>query len=299
MIPKINKFLFYTSSDSGLVQQIGETQEVFLDASLSEKDQQIFKNRQQALFDLIMFDFQLEEYGRANWFIDNSYEDCEMNNLISFLRTFNQLNTIKTIHRLYDFYKENKNRFDYLKPYPDDANEKRQELEEEMISEKIHFNCLDESIKVVAQDIRKNPDKYCRDEKGQRISTHFTGFLDYKRKDGNIFKAYNFLQGKAHGLCLDFNVHTQNKEKLSFFNKGELIQTLKKWDYKGNLAYEKTYDIEKEWRDGNLFIVKDFRNDLMTCYYEKGRKKYEAKEITHYSPRIIKKWDEYGNVIEP
>ncbi|QCE43036.1 hypothetical protein [Psychroserpens sp. NJDZ02] len=297
MISKINKFLFYTLDNANLIQHIGESREKCIDSQLDENENRKFEKKTQALFDLINFDFQLEEYGKANWFIESSYEDCDMENLKSYLLSINQTETVNSITSFYKFYKKNIKDFEYLKPYPKDFEKKFDELTSKMESEGIIICKLNESIDVVADTIRRNPNNYCRDENGQYLERFFNGFLGYKANNGNLFKEYNFFLGKPHGLCLDYDIHTQNKKKLSVFNKGELVITLKQWDYDGALKYERTFDNEKIWNKGNISIVKDFRNDLMTNYYDNGNKRYEATNL-HDTNKILRKWDENGNMID-
>jgi len=187
-----------------------------------------------------------------------------------------------------------------MKTNPDDFGEKLEELDEDIYQGVSGKGDFEDCIYAAACDIRCYPDKYCRDENGQKINPNYTGFISYKKMDGNLLAEYNIKDGKSNGLCLDYNVHSQEKEKLSFYHKGKLLEVLKEWDSKGNLKYERTHDKEIKYKNGNLYLVKNFKNDLQTCYYENGKKKYEASNLDYlgYSrPKIIKKWDEKGNLI--
>jgi len=107
MIPTINKFLFYTATDNQLVQVIGETQDKYLDSSISVEENQLFKKKQRVLFDLVDLSFQLDEYGSANWFIEDTYKRFDIENLTEYLISLHKSDMVEYINSLLSFHNEN------------------------------------------------------------------------------------------------------------------------------------------------------------------------------------------------
>lgn len=252
MIPKVDKFEFYCSTDSSLLQLIGNSTENCDTRLVNKENKEKMQQAKYFFFDLVNFEFRVDNYGLPNWFIEKSFEECNINNIIKFLKLFNLNTTVDYINQFYTFYDENKEDFTYLSTYPDDFSEKLDELDEKIKNKKINLiSSLIDSIEFIGKEIRNNPSKYCRDENGEILDPNYTGFLNQETK-GKICKEYNFLDGRMHGLCLDYDFFREKREKLSFFYRGKLVEILKRWDSEGNLSFEKLHDREKRWIDGVL-----------------------------------------------
>lgn len=231
MVPKVNRFDFYAyeTIDGKLIQLVGESADLFEPQFLSQE--QILKIQKRANLCEILssIEFRIDSYGLINFFVEYDDEFENFKRLKKLLFEFNDSNAIAYIEKSLQFFENNYKEFEELKGHPNNYEEKHKTLQS-----KLDFNSpLHESTTIIDNAIRKNPDNFCFDESGQSIDPLFTGKLQRFYPNGNLKHEYHFVNGRAHGPGLNFNLEGKRNSEI-LFEKGRRIQVLRWWDKDGN-----------------------------------------------------------------
>ncbi|QFZ53939.1 hypothetical protein FEZ18_03495 [Oceanihabitans sp. IOP_32] len=144
-------------SDENLIQLIGESEKYEPESSFSDEQNSTFLEHHRICQLLNDLEFTIESYGLLNFFIDYSDQIIELEELSILLEKIGHKNTKEAIDRALSFYNKNVNTFRYLETNPVDFDSKYKQLEIELNNFYIPLN---NSIKILAQQIRKNTNDF-------------------------------------------------------------------------------------------------------------------------------------------
>lgn len=278
MIPKVERYYFYLYKDFrdgdnplNFVQLIAHADKFINDDNLTqEQKSEIEENKR--ICSLFFEEAWNTRYGIVHYLI-NEFSDAEKSisyykNLLHYSSTSFLKSISERIANIIKIIEDNKILVSTLEDNEKDDKE-REKLEQKFYEQKFSYSAL----KLIANKILDNPDKFCRDENGNRIDNNFSGRLERKSLNGTVLNNFEVNNGEILGECEYFYDNGMKKEIV--FRDGYVKRDLlKKWYQNGQISYEKISET-------------NFR-----YWYENGQVKLER------SGNDLKKWDEFGNRIE-
>ncbi|MEN7550523.1 hypothetical protein AAG747_21565 [Rapidithrix thailandica] len=277
MIPKINKYEFYLYSDFSdgdnplnLIQLIAHSNEYVDNVILSPAEQKIFSKRIQ-LCEMLFEDEWTSRNGKIPFFFEfPERKDVEdyYKKLILFANEFQFESEIPNLKKTLEFYIENEAEIKELGENQEDDDwwDKTQALEDK-------YNAYySQTLEIVANQIIKNPDNFCRDEQGNSINPNYTGKYKEYLKNGILKCEYSVVNGQILGEYTEYD-NDGNKRKLSFKEGCFDEETIKSWHSNGQIEFEKIND-------------SDYR-----YWYDNGQ--MEMERISD----VVKKWNRNGEQI--
>ncbi|MCF8714515.1 hypothetical protein JM658_06685 [Joostella atrarenae] len=277
MIPKVNKYDFYLYSDfsnvdnpNNLLQLIAHSNEYFEDITLSSLEQEALSKRIE-LCQILFEDEWNSRNGKIQFFFefsDKKIIEDYYKKLTLFANEFGFKSLIPNFQKTIKFYIENESEIRELSENQenDDWWDRLQKLQSE------YNYYYSQAIEIVANNIIKKPNDFCRDENGDFIDSNFTGKLKHYLKTGILKYEYSIVKGQILGEFIEYD-NNGNKRELSYKDGYYDKDSFKKWFENGQIEFEKIND-------------SDYR-----YWFENGQIKTEK------IGEIIRKWDINGKEI--
>ncbi|MFA7446378.1 MAG: DUF4375 domain-containing protein [Flavobacteriaceae bacterium] len=153
-----------------------------------------------------------------------------------------------------------------------------------------YYNLNEKTMKNIEKYIRKNPNEFCTNEKGEEFDLTFSGDLKTYYSNNNIKEITPLSDGKVNGTYKSFYENGNPKdeiyyingeptgEKVEYYENGNKRLTVSKSDNPNELLHSKYYE-NGNLKSAEFYNSKNKRDGKWLQYFPNGQMKSETEFI--------------------